>query len=142
METYPALGALHHIGIVVTAGEYELLVASLCQWFCGGVVDSGEDDPLDIRWAWVTGPGGLIIEPVAPRSSSETPITRFLARTGGGLHHVSFETHQLGSCSALLEHRGAPTVGHNPDHGGWAEFFIAPDQTGNALLHWMQRVQS
>lgn len=131
---------LHHLGIVVPKEGYAALLRGACRWFDSDIVDEGEDDELDIHWAWVNGPGGVLIEAVAPRSGHRTAITRFLARTGGGLHHVSFETTALTSCAGLLHERDAVTVGHREDHGGWAEFFMAPDQLGGARLHWMQAV--
>lgn len=131
---------LHHLGIVVPPEGYDALVRGMCEWFGGEIVDGGEDDELDITWAWVNGPGGVLIEAVAPRSDRRTAITRFVARTGGGLHHVSFETTSVASCARALHERDAVTVGHRDNHGGWAEFFMAPDQLGGARLHWMQAV--
>ncbi|WP_375001428.1 VOC family protein [Aeromicrobium sp. CTD01-1L150] len=141
-EDNKAPEALHHIGIVVPAPRYDDLVRGLSRSFDGDVVDSGEDEALDIVWAWLPGPGGVLMEAVAPRSNATTAITRFLDRTGGGLHHVSFETDRLDTCAELLAGRGASTIGHHPDHGGWAEFFLAPSAVGGARLHWMQRVSS
>lgn len=132
---------LHHIGIVVPAAGDARLVRDLSGWFGGAVVDEGEDEELDVHWTWVGGPGGVLLEVVAPRLSRRTAITRFIARTGGGLHHVSFETSDVGACARLLHDRDAVTVGHHDDHGGWAEFFLAPDQVGGARLHWMQAVE-
>lgn len=135
-------GHVHHIGIVVPKVSYDELVRNLCQWFDGDIVDAGQDEPLDIAWTWVPGPGDILLEAVAPRSSQETAITRFLARTGGGLHHVSFETPELSGCAELMNDRGAGTLAHAANHGGWAEFFLDPNIVGGARLHWMQSVES
>ncbi len=132
------VSALHHIGIVTAQDDHQRLVANLVDGLGGEVEFEIEDDPLDVLATWVPIAPGLRFEVVSPRSESVTPITRFLARTGGGLHHVSLETEEIGVCRDLVAGSGMRTVGENDDHGGWAEFFLDPSQTGRALLHWMQ----
>jgi methylmalonyl-CoA/ethylmalonyl-CoA epimerase len=132
---------LHHIGIVTSTEQHDGLVDTLVR-VLGGVLEyEVEDDPLDVRATWVPISPGLRIEVVSPRSSRRTPITAFLDRHGGGgLHHVSMATAQLGTCKQLLSSSGGVVVGEDEDHGGWAEFFLDPSQTGGALMHWMQAV--
>ncbi|MCW7946039.1 hypothetical protein AAW14_29585 [Streptomyces hygroscopicus] len=54
------------------------------------------DDALDARWTWIRASWGLMLEVVSPRSAADTSLNRFLERTGGGLHHVSFDAADLG----------------------------------------------
>jgi len=134
----PDLFVLHHIGIVTSPQRYHDVVATLIDGLRGTLEDEGGDDPLDINATWIRVPSGLRLEVVCPRSDLDGPISRFLEKTGGGFHHVSFETTAIGTCKALTKAGGARIVGECDDHGGWAEFFIDPEQTGGALLHWMQ----
>ena len=134
------LAALHHIGIVTTTARHAGVVQHLVRTLGGAVEYEVEDDPLDVLATWVLVSEGPRFEVVSPRSDRATPITGFLDRTGGGLHHVSLATETIGTCRDLALAGGARIIGENEDHGGWAEFFLDPHQTGGALLHWMQAV--
>jgi hypothetical protein len=138
--TMAQVSDLHHIGIVTSAAGHDDVVDNLVRTLGGAVEYEVEDDPLDVRATWVLVSSCLRFEVVSPRSLQVTPITSFLARTGGGLHHVSLGTTQLRVCKELAMRGGARIVGESDDHGGWAEFFVDPHQTGGALLHWMQAV--
>jgi methylmalonyl-CoA/ethylmalonyl-CoA epimerase len=130
---------LHHIGIATPADQHDEVVKRLLGIFRGTVEDDDIDVPLDIRGTWIRIPSGLILEVLSPCSDAPGPITRHLERTGGGLHHVSFETSAIGTCKELAA-ENARVIGECDDHSGWAEFFVDPAQTGRALLHWMQKV--
>lgn len=136
------LAELHHIGIVTSTQRHPAVVESLMTILGGTLEDEVEDELLDITATWVQVSPCLRFEVVSPRSDKETAITTFLTKTGGGLHHVSLATTQIGACRDLAAAGGAQIVGESDDHGGWAEFFIDPRQTGGALLHWMQAVDS
>jgi methylmalonyl-CoA/ethylmalonyl-CoA epimerase len=133
---------LHHIGIVTATVRHAEVVENLMSILSGTLEFEIEDDPLDVLATWVQVSPTLRFEVVSPRGDLATPITHFLERTGGGLHHVSLATTQLGVCRELAAAGGARIVGECEDHGGWAEFFVDPHQTGGALLHWMQEVES
>jgi hypothetical protein len=135
------LAELHHIGIVTSGERHRRVVTTILETLGGVQEYEVEDEPLDVTATWVAVAPSLRLEVVSPRSELETPISQFLARTGGGLHHVSLGTQHLGSCKALVTAGGARVIGENDDHGGWAEFFIDPRQLGGALLHWMQAVE-
>lgn len=131
---------LHHIGLVAPHARHDDVVTTLMRTLGGTLEYEVEDDPLDVLATWVLVTPGLRFEVVSPRTDADTPITRFLRRTGGGLHHVSLATNELGLCKELVSGAGGRVVGEDSDHGGWAEFFLEPDQTAGALLHWMQPV--
>jgi methylmalonyl-CoA/ethylmalonyl-CoA epimerase len=135
-------GVLHHIGIVVPAGAQGELAATLAGALDAHRVDGGEDEALDVRWEWLATPGSPILELLSPRSDRSTPVSDFVERTGGGLHHLSFLTDGLDTCRARLVDRGIAVTGYDPDHDGWSEFFLHPRTTFGALLHWMQPVSA
>ncbi|WP_037367351.1 VOC family protein [Amycolatopsis orientalis] len=132
------LFSLHHIGIVTARRRYDDTVATIVACLGGVVEEQGEDEELDIQGTWLQVGSGLRLEVFAPRHRIESPITKYLSRSGGGLHHVSFETAEIGACRALAVAGGAAVIGESADHDGWAEHFLDPAQTGGALLHWMQ----
>ena len=137
----PDLFVLHHIGIVTPRERYADVVAAVIGGLRAELEDEGEDYELDIQASWIQVPSGLRLEVVSPKGNADGPITRFLSKTGGGLHHISFETTEIDSCKALAVSGGARIVGESDDHAGWAEFFMDPKQTCGALLHWMQALQ-
>ena len=131
---------LHHIGLVAPHARHGDVVTTLVRTLGGTLEFEVEDDPLDVLATWVLVTPSLRLEVVSPRTDADTPITRFLRRTGGGLHHVSLATTELGVCKELVARGGGRVIGEDDDHGGWAEFFLDPEQSGGALLHWMQPV--
>jgi hypothetical protein len=49
-------------------------------------------------------------------------------------HHVSFDA-RASRPAARWRSKGVDLIGMVDDHGGIAEFFVDPSQTGRALLH-------
>ena len=84
------------------------------------------------------GGGGLleILEPLA----ADSPVARFLARRGEGLHHVCFEVEDIRSTLAALEARGVRLVDREPRRGagGHLVAFIHPESAGGVLLELKQ----
>ena len=84
------------------------------------------------------GGGGLleILEPLA----ADSPVARFLARRGEGLHHVCFEVEDIRSTLAALEARGVRLVDREPRRGagGHLVAFIHPASAGGVLLELKQ----
>ena len=84
------------------------------------------------------GGGGLleILEPLA----ADSPVARFLARCGEGLHHVCFEVEDIRSTLAALEARGVRLVDREPRRGagGHLVAFIHPSSAGGVLLELKQ----
>jgi methylmalonyl-CoA epimerase len=54
-----------------------------------------------------------LLEPLGP----DTPVGRFLARRGEGLHHVCFETPDVGAALADFDRRGVALIDHVPRAG-------------------------
>ena len=136
----PELGLINHIGMVVPAAEHDAIVDTLVRLFAGEINQGGDDAALDARWSWVKASSGLILELCSPLGDGPTSLMRFIERTGGGLHHISFDADDIHACRAAARARGATLIGENDDHAGWAELFVRPDAAGNVLLHWMQPV--
>ncbi len=84
-----------------------------------------EDPHQHVRVTFLTtGPGARIelVEPAADNS----PVSRFLAERGGGLHHVCYEVSDIEAALATLRSRGAmiakrpmPAVAFNGRRIAW-----------------------
>jgi methylmalonyl-CoA/ethylmalonyl-CoA epimerase len=65
----------------------------------------------------------------------ETPVGRFLASRGPGLHHVAFQVDNLGAELARLAAEGAKLIDETPRRGlfGLQVAFVHPESTGGVL---------
>ena len=61
--------------------------------------------------------GGSFVQLIAPLSA-DTPVGRFLARRGEGLHHVAYAVDDIAATLAELKSQGARLVDETPRPGG------------------------
>ena len=81
-----------------------------------------------------------LLEPM----SEDSPISRFLARKGGGIHHVAVSVEDIRKSLAELRAKGAQLIDEEPrvGAGGCLVAFIHPSSTGGVLLELVQDPQS
>lgn len=65
----------------------------------------------------------------------ETPVGRFLAKRGPGMHHVAFEVDDVAAETGRLAADGAELIDEAPRRGlfGLEVAFVHPDATGGVL---------
>lgn len=121
---------IDHIGIAVTSieevrGFYERL---------GLAVESIEEVPQEeVRVAMIPC-GGVLIELLEPTAES-SPIAKFLAKKGPGLHHVCLASDDVCADSAALGQAGVPLLRPEPTRGAggsWVQF-VHPKGAGGVL---------
>ena len=128
-------GSIHHVGIAV-----DDLDAAIARWAAlfgatlehrARVVDQGVE-AASLRV------GGSRIELLAALGE-ETPVGRFLAKRGPGVHHVAFETDDIDAELARLKADGAELVDEMPRPGmfGLQVAFVHPDATGGVLAEFV-----
>ena len=66
---------------------------------------------------------------------AETPVGKFLAKRGPGMHHVAYEVDDLSFSLAELERAGAELIDSQPREGlfGLQVAFVHPDSTHGVL---------
>jgi methylmalonyl-CoA epimerase len=71
----------------------------------------------------------------------DTPVGRFLAKRGPGMHHVAFEVADVGAELELLAASGAELIDERPRRGlfGLQVAFLHPDATGGVLAELVSR---
>jgi methylmalonyl-CoA epimerase len=71
----------------------------------------------------------------------ETPVGKFLAQRGPGMHHVAYEVDDVASELARLAAAGAELIDERPRPGffGLEVAFIHPDATGGVLSELVGR---
>jgi len=122
---------VHHIGIAVAdlddgVATYERLL--------GGVVEHRELVPDQGVEAATVLVGGARLELLAP-TSADTPVGRFLASRGPGIHHVAYEVDDVGAALRELAAAGAELVDTSPRRGlfGLQVAFVHPDAVNGVL---------
>jgi methylmalonyl-CoA/ethylmalonyl-CoA epimerase len=131
----PALG-IHHVGIAVSDLEaararYERLY--------GARVEARErvDEQGVEALALILGEGGRV-ELLAPLGE-DTPVGRFLARRGEGMHHLAYAVDDLGAELRALAGEGAELIDEQPREGLYGRVaFVHPDSVLGVLTELVQ----
>jgi len=130
--------SIDHLGIAVPALEpaiafYESL---------GLHVSQREAVPHEkVRVAWLPA-GDLRIEIMEPDADG-SPISKFLEKRGGGLHHVALRVPDLDAAIARLRAAGARLIGEPRAGAGSHRYvFVHPASTGGVLLELIQEDSS
>jgi methylmalonyl-CoA/ethylmalonyl-CoA epimerase len=128
---------VHHVGIAVD--DLDTAVATYGRLF-GAELERRETlDEQGVEVALLRLGGGRI-ELLAPHGP-ETPVGRFLAKRGPGLHHVAFEVDDVAAELDRLAAAGAELVDEEPRAGvyGHEIAFVHPDATGGVLAELVGR---
>ena len=126
---------IHHVGIAV-----DDLEAAIARWtsLFGATLEHRErveDQGVEAASLSV---GGSRIELLAPLGD-ETPVGRFLAKRGPGMHHVAFETASVAAELARLRADGVELIDETPRRGmfGLQVGFVHPEATGGVLAEFV-----
>jgi methylmalonyl-CoA epimerase len=73
-------------------------------------------------------------------TDSESPIARFIAKRGPGLHHLAVKVDDLPAALERLRQRGAKLLNEpRTGAGGHIYVFVHPESTGGVLLELIQK---
>ena len=77
-----------------------------------------------------------LLEPMSP----DSPISKFLEKRGGGIHHIALSVEDIRSTLQGLKEKGARLIDEEPraGAGGCLVAFIHPSSTGGVLLELVQ----
>jgi methylmalonyl-CoA epimerase len=122
---------VHHIGIAVA--DLEEGVATYAR-LLGGVVEHRERVPDQGVEAATVLVGGSRLELLAP-TGDDTPVGRFLASRGPGIHHIAYEVDDIAAALEELAAAGAQLVDAAPRRGlfGLQVAFVHPDAVHGVL---------
>lgn len=128
---------IHHLGIAVedldeAVASYERLFGAKVE-YRAKVVDQGVE-AASLRV------GASRVELLASLGD-ETPVGRFLARRGPGMHHVAYEVDDVGAELAQLAGKGAELIDEQPRQGlfGLEVAFVHPDALHGVLSELVSR---
>ena len=73
-------------------------------------------------------------------TSEDSPISKFLAKRGGGIHHIAVEVDDIEVSLKHLKDSGARLIDESPRVGaeGCLVAFVHPSSTGGVLLELVQ----
>jgi methylmalonyl-CoA/ethylmalonyl-CoA epimerase len=82
------------------------------------------------------------VELLAPLAD-DTPVGKFLAKRGPGLHHVAYQVSDIQATLAALVEDGQPLIDKSPRVGirGALVAFLEPKGTGRVLTELVQPVE-
>ena len=122
---------VHHVGFAVTdldeaVETYGLLFGATLEHR-----DAVADQGVEAASVLV---GGSRIELLVP-TGDDTPVGRFLAKRGPGMHHVAYEVDDVGATLAGLARDGAQLIDETPRRGlfGLEVAFVHPDAVHGVL---------
>jgi methylmalonyl-CoA/ethylmalonyl-CoA epimerase len=128
-------GSIHHVGIAV-----DDLEAAIVRWTAlfGATLEHRErvaDQGVEAASLRI---GESRIELLAALGG-DTPVGKFLAKRGPGVHHVAFETADVGAELARLKADGVELIDETPRRGmfGLQVAFVHPDATGGVLAEFV-----
>lgn len=134
-STLPVPARVAHIGIAV-----ETLTAALP--FYRDVLGMPEVPVADSDGARIVAvaAGESLVELLEP-AVPDTPIGRFLARRGPGMHHICFEVPDIGAALERCRAAGVRLIDEAPRTGaeGRPIAFIHPESTGGVLVELIER---
>ena len=128
-------GSIHHVGIAV-----DDLDAAIARWTAlfGATLEHRErveDQGVEAASLRL---GDSRIELLAALGA-DTPVGKFLAKRGPGVHHVAFEAADLGAELARLKADGVELIDESPRRGmfGLQVAFVHPESTGGVLAEFV-----
>jgi methylmalonyl-CoA epimerase len=126
-----AVGGVHHIGIAVA--DLDGALATYGRLF-GAALEHRESLEEQGVEAVSLRAGASRIE-LLRALGPDTPVGRFLAKRGPGLHHVAFEVADLDAELSRLRAEGAQLIDETPRRGlfGLQVAFVHPEATGGVL---------
>lgn len=76
-------------------------------------------------------------------TSDDSPISKFLEKRGGGIHHIAVEVDNIEASLAKLKAEGARLIDETPRIGaeGCLIAFVHPATTGGVLLELTQKIK-
>lgn len=122
---------IHHVGVAVA--DLDEAVSAYERLFGGRVEDRARVEEQGVEAASVR-VGASRVELLAPLRD-DTPVGRFLAKRGPGLHHVAYEVDDVRAALRDLAAGGAELIDAVPRRGmfGLEIAFVHPDSVHGVL---------
>jgi methylmalonyl-CoA epimerase len=123
--------AIHHVGVAVA--DLDEAVRTYERFFGGRLEHRARVEDQGVEAASLRVGDGRV--ELLAALSDDTPVGKFLANRGPGMHHVAYEVDDVRSALADLEREGAELIDAAPRHGmfGLEVAFVHPDSVYGVL---------
>lgn len=132
----PLLTRIDHVGIA--CHDLDERVSFYQSAFGLTVVHTEVNEAQGVREAMFDVGGSFVqlLEPTRP----DSPVARFLARNGEGVHHIGYGVDDVDAVLKELADKGIRLVDERPRHGsmGAAIAFVHPKSVGGVLTELVQ----
>jgi methylmalonyl-CoA/ethylmalonyl-CoA epimerase len=137
----PLLTRIDHVGLAVR--DLEASVAFYTSTFGLTVAGRETNESQGVREAMLhvaDGPAGASYVQLLEPLTDDTPVGRFLATRGEGVHHVGYGVLDVAAALDQLRADGIRLVDDRPRHGslGAAIAFLHPNSVGGVLTELVQ----
>jgi methylmalonyl-CoA/ethylmalonyl-CoA epimerase len=128
---------IHHLGVAVT--DLDEAITSYARLFDAELEGRETQDEQGVEAALMRVGSGHV--ELLAALGSDTPVGRFLARRGPGMHHVAYEVEDLSGELLRLEGEGVPLIDSAPRPGlfGMQVAFVHPDAAHGVLSELVAR---
>jgi methylmalonyl-CoA epimerase len=136
LELAPLVRGVHHLAIVVPSIAGARKVYEDVLGLASHEVEHVPDQKVNVL-VLHAGPQRIeLVEPAAP----DSPVSRFLAQRGGGLHHVAYLVDDLEAALAALRKAGVRLIDEHPrpGAGGTRIAFVSPQGMGGVLTELVE----
>ena len=123
--------SVHHVAFAVS--DLDEAVGTYQRLFGAEVELRGRMEDQGVEAAYLRLGSGRV--ELMSALADDTPVGRFLAKRGPGMHHVAYEVDDVGSALAGLQHAGAELIDQVPRRGlfGLEVAFVHPDAVHGVL---------
>lgn len=127
---------LHHVGIVVA--DLQAAIDRYARLFDLHATRPSSPPGSQLAFGLIALPS-VELELLAERVPG-SPISKFLAERGPGLHHLAFEVGDMAAAIDALASEGvAPLAAPAPGIHGGPTCFFHPRETGGVLIEYVER---
>ena len=128
---------IHHLGVAVE--DLDEALATYERLFAATLEHRGRVPEQGVEAAAVLVGDGRV--ELLAALEEDSPVGRFLARRGPGMHHVAYEVEDVRAALAELSQRGAELIDEAPRPGlfGLEVAFVDPDSVHGVLAEVVSR---
>jgi methylmalonyl-CoA/ethylmalonyl-CoA epimerase len=128
---------IHHVGVAVA--DLDEAVRTYERLFGGRLEHRARVEDQGVEAATVRVGGGRV--ELLAALGEDTPVGRFLAKRGPGMHHVAYEVDDVGAALVELAAGGAELIDPAPRQGmfGLEVAFVHPDSVHGVLSEVVSR---
>jgi methylmalonyl-CoA epimerase len=127
--------SLDHLGIAVRSIEQALPFYEGLLGLRAASTETVEQEKVRVAMLPLEGSRIELLEP----TEADSPVGRFLAKRGEGLHHIALKSPDLAAAVARLRAAGVRLLNEpRPGAGGHLYVFVHPASAGGVLLELIQ----